>query len=673
MSELNKYITPNSIEPKTPYIGFDNLKADAVKGLSSVISEPLYLSIEDLSALHKKHYNEFQKELTLKLDSTIFTTYDRLKIDAINGNLKQGQSYCITDYNTLVSQPGISSMEALLADYPIFVINLLLVDAITPYQLSEDAKLLRLFDVRDGKWTSNMQENLGHLREIQEIDVKYDPYWDYDFEKSKVHWVPQTAYDTNTGEKQGVFFAKVKGTDPTSACPILFADFLTYTGVNFYGKVGEGGTPQKFWEFACGNLKYYLLSDRLRNPDEGEPVYIMRTLSTEVGGYNVLSELEEELFYKANFTGYIYHAKDRWGNEASYDFGCVLKSTAYMAEKLLHTKFPESYAAYAKYFRTHVTTVFSWRQNPVIITPFYYKGGFRNNVVGRCNHVPSVIFVTPETADKSAIDYNFVTNDSPDINREMSFCREIHIGENSHDVFITCEGTATEYIVIGDRCQGIISIESNKSKIGEGCISVSLIESSGNVIGDRDSDVVITSSHDNTISNYCQKISMEYSNLNRIGSNCGNIVLGRGGVGNVIEDDCHNIHFGKDYIRNTIHSGSSEISFRSSNSVNASLLDRVRFCNIGKNCTGAILYYPSPMSDNDYVQNIEVEDGIKLYQIDEYKFIRVPVVNNTYKIRVGNDSRDVTQVWNDADIIGNLADLRARIAQLMEIVQQDTL
>lgn len=627
MSELDKYINPNSIGPKTPYIGALNLKPEVLGYIREYLEE-------DFRDIHMLLQN--------KLDIAEFTTYNNLYQYKVRGLFKPGQLYAITDYNTLVNQSGIFSLHALLTEVaPLEIHNILIVEAISANELSENAKLLRWFEPVDGAWTPELGERFGHLSEIQEIDVKYDPYWDCNnetaFEKSKVNWVPKFAYDSNTKEAQGVFYTHVMMDAPISICPIILKQFLNYTGVNFYGQIGENGTTQRFWEFASGDVKYYLQSDTLRRPISGETAYIITKLSTEVGQNNILGS-SGYYFNATTFTGYIYHAKDKWGNESPYDFGCILKDASWIHDvphNISYFSPEETVSVIATYLENTVTTPFmsalAWHDLPAIFTPFYYQGSWKNNVIKEVNTS------LPEGL-KIEIDFNFIHIAAPEF-----LCADNYIGINSNQVILT--GSNIENNTVGGGAN-IFMLDPTYNKIGY-CKSIVTI-AGYNTIGNVSSFISLYGDH-NIISDGCSHIVMRKSYFNKVGYNCEHITFGNHCVENIIEDACLNITFGDNYSRNTIHTGSSNISFRNSNSINAGILNNVRFCNIGKNCTGTVLYYPAPMGDNDFVQNIEVEDGIKLYQVNEYKFVEIPALNNEYKIRVGNNSQGDTKVWNAAD------------------------
>ncbi len=650
MSELDKYLNPNSIEPKTPYIGALNLKPEVLGYIRDYFEE-------DFRDIHMILQN--------KLDIAEYITYNNLYQYRVRGSFKPGQLYAITDYNTLVNQSGIFSLQALLTEESPFEIrNILIVEAISGSELSENAKLIRWFKPVDGAWTPELEEQFRYLSEIQEIDVKYDPYWDCNtetaFAKSKVNWVPKFAYDSNTKEAQGVFYTYVVSTIPTPIGRISSKQFLNYTGVNFYGQIGENGTTQRFWEFASGDVKYYLQSDTLRQPKNNDMAYIITKLSTEVGQNNILEPCAYYFNY-TTFTGYIYHAKDKWGNEASYDFGCILKDASWVhsvPENISNFSPEETITIIAEYIANTVTTpilsALAWHDVPAIFTPFYYQGSWKNNVIKEVN------ISLPEGL-KIEIDSNFIHIAAPEF-----LCVDNYIGINSYRVIMT--GNYIENNTVG-RGTDIFMLYPTYNKIGY-CKSIVTI-SGNNTIGDGSLYTSLYGYH-NIISEGCRNIIVKNSSFNKVGSNCEYITFGNHCVENIIEDACLKITFGDNYSRNTIHAGSSNISFRNSNSINAGILNNVRFCNIGKNCTGTVLYYPAPMGDNDFVQNVEVEDGIKLYQVNEYKFVEIPALNNEYKIRVGNNSQGDTKVWNAADVITEISLLRTRIQELNNLIETNT-
>lgn len=650
MSELNKYLNPNILEPKTPYIGALNLKPEVL----GYIREYLEEDFRDIHII-----------LENKLDIAEYTTYNNLYQYKIRGLFKPGQLYAITDYNTLVNQSGIFSLHALLTEVaPLEIHNILIVEAISASELSENAKLLRWFELVDGAWTPELIEEFGHLQDIQEIDVKYDPYWNCinadAFGKSKVNWVPKFAFDSNTNESQGVFYTHVMLPISTGIGRLSLKRFLTYTGVNFHAQIGENGATQRFWEFASGDTKYYLQSDTLRQPTNNDTAYIITKLSTEVGVNNILEP--SGYFNATTFTGYIYHAKDKWGNEAPYDFGCILKDNSWIfgvPDNIISFSPPETISIIADYIISGdnispaVLGTLAWHDLSAIFTPFYYKGIWKNNVIKEVN------ILLPDGL-KMEIDSNFIHIAGPD-----SVCADNYIGLDSNQVILT--GSVVENNTVSGA--NIFMLNPTYNKIGH-CKSIVTI-AGHNAIGKDSSFISLYGDH-NIISEGCHNIVVKTSSFNKVGFNCQYITFGNHCVENIIEDACLNITFGDNYSRNTIHAGSSNISFRNSNSINAGILNNVRFCNIGKNCTGTVLYYPAPMGDTDFVQNVEVEDGIKLYQVNEYKFVEIPALNNEYKIRVGNNSQGDTKVWNAADIITEISFLRTRIQELNNLIETNT-
>lgn len=584
-------------------------------------------------------------------------TYNELRHKALNGLLDPGQLYAITDYNTLVNQSGVFSLLGIDPGIqPLEHHNILIVEATSIYGLSDNAKLLRYFEPLNGEaWSSVALEQFGYLQDIQEIDVKYDPYWHYDteaaFEKSKVTWVPRYAYDSNTNEAQGVFYTYVIMDEPSGVGPIFYKQFLTYTGVNFLGQIGENGATQIFWEFASGDSysKYYLQSNVLRQPNNTDIAYIITKPSTEEGQNNILGPCGQN-FNDTTFTGYIYHAKDKWGNEAPYDFGCILKDASWVhVFKTVISKFshPETSNIIGNYINNsfslpHFST-FAFDITPAILIPFYYQGCWKNNVIKEVN-----VQISPVSL-KIEIDFNFIHVQAT----PATACFDNYIGKDSNQVVMTSSYGNIQNNNIAGGGTDIFMLDSSDNKIGYGNSRVVTI-GYNNTIGYGNSNISLHSDFfgNNTISNLCSYISIYLGISNKIGSNCQSISFERSCFENIIEDSCSNIIFGSNYSNNTIHAGSLDISFRKSNSTGDGILKYVRFCNIGKKCRNMVLYYPGPMDAGNYVQNIEVEDGIN-FNGPDYKFIEIPAIDNDYKIRVGNDTLGVTKVWNGAGASGS--------------------
>lgn len=633
---ISKFLNPETISPNKEYIGVSNLKQDVLDLIGT--SGPGGNYDEAISELNQKidsNIERIDSEMSTKENYPILIKYGQLVSLALGNALIPGQKYIIGDYSTTISQAGISVVDSLMirsllsGQRTTMNINTsIIVEADTTSTLKEEARLTRQFLANDVN---------GVISFNRSYDVKYDLHPTGSLESSKVGFVPRGQFVTlGTSIRQSEYFRL------NESCEVIqYNTLMSYYCTDYTLKANdENNVYSKFLQFTNGIDNVYV-----RMPNDNEypdltdetQIYMFRDGGTSQSEDDTCVVIGTNVFRR--YTGYVYHMKDEFDNEANHEFDLIIKDGANFAFGSIYS-------------------------------PLMYStsqlGFYKNNKIHGSYD-----------GSKLMIDNNTIRNDS--IASSVLMMNNI-ISENCSNCLILASPDNTgSHIMnnfIGERCSDSVVLDSSNNNIGFQVVGLHLYRSDGNEIGPRSSMIDFdSSSHNilgnelkgitliyssfNVIGNVSQNINLENSSENRIENKCSKLDLHSSSF-NTFGMMCSDIVFGGNFINNRIGNDVTGIRFKTSASLNATDLKNIRYANIGDGVKGLVLFARQINDETDtiFYQNFDVANGLCEFKIEEPKFLQLAIsTNSEFVTYITKDSSGYNIVYNDGDVVNKTHDI----------------
>jgi glycerophosphoryl diester phosphodiesterase len=627
---ISRFLNPEVISPNKEYIGVGNLKQDVLDLIGVNYDE----AISELNQKIDTNIERIDSEMSKKENYPILIKYGQLVALALGNALIPGQKYIITDYKTTISQSNISVVDGLIIMNQLVgqrtnmtISTSIVVEADTTSTLKEDARLIRHF-------YNDIKGNIISFN--RSYDVKYDLHPTGSIDTAKVGFVPSGQFVTLKASAPGTSHILDEN------CELLqYYTCKSYYCTDYTLKAyDENKVFSKFLQFTNGVDNVYV---RMPNDNDypeitnGTQIYMYRDGGTSQSEDDTCTVIGTNIVQQ--YTGYVYHMKDEFDNEADYEFDLILKDRQNFAFGCIYT--PLMYSTSCR---------------------GYYKN---NKIYGLYK------------GSKLTIDYNAIRNDND--TSSVLMMNNI-ISENCDRCFILAGpgnmGSAIMNNFIGNLCSNIHILDSSNNNIGFNSVDVTIIGSDGNEIGPYSSTVTFDSSSHNTLGNNSNGISLIYSSSNVMGNHSQNIQLDKSS-GNRIENQCSKIFlrsssfntfgmmcsdiiFGGNFINNTIGNDVTGIRFKTSDSLNATDLTSIRYANIGDGVKGLVLY-ARPIKDETgtvFYQNFDIANGLCEFKIEEPKFLQLPISpNSEYMTYITKDTSGRNIVYSDGDVVNRTNDI----------------
>lgn len=633
---ISRFLNPETISPNTEYIGVGNLKQDVLDliGTSGGGGGNYDEVISELNQKIDTNIERIDTELSEKENYPILIKYGQLVALALGNALIPGQKYIIADYKTTISQSNISVVDGLMIVNQLVgqrttmnITTSIIVEADTTSTLKEDARLIRHF-------YNDIKGNIISFN--RSYDVKYDLHPTGSPDSAKVGFVPSGQFVTLKASAPGTSHILDEN------CELLqYYTCKSYYCTDYTLKAyDENKVFSKFLQFTNGVDNVYV---RMPNDNDypeitsGTQIYMYRDGGTSQSEDDTCTVIGTNIVQQ--YTGYVYHMKDEFDNEADYEFDLILKDGQNFAFGCIYT--PLMYSTSCR---------------------GYYKN---NKIYGLYK------------GSKLTIDYNAIRNDND--TSSVLMMNNI-ISENCDRCFILAgpgnTGSAIMNNFIGNLCSNIHILDSSNNNIGFNGVNVTIISSDGNEIGPYSSTVTFDSSSHNTLGNNSDGITLIYSSSNVMGNHSQNIQLDKSSE-NRIENQCSKIFlrsssfntfgmmcsdiiFGGNFINNTIGNDVTGIRFKTSASLNATDLTSIRYANIGDGVKGLVLY-ARPIKDETgtvFYQNFDIANGLCEFKIEEPKFLQLaisPSSESMTYITKDTSGRNIT--YNDGDVVNKTNDI----------------
>lgn len=629
---ISKYINPSSISPNEKYISISNLKDDVIEYIvgngndvnSEIVSDMIQSAIDSNNEI-------IQNELSYKMDKAITVGYDRLMYEMEGNRLTPGQYYIITDYVPMLNQADIDlktiqkitfpiSVDGVRTDHVFYVQSQILIMADSENTLCEDALLIRDF------WYSP-EKNFRNIYKI-----KYNPY-----PTDK----PGTTVSTfrTTVPYFSIFTGQVTASDgifDIQNGTVRYDLMSTFQCTEHVVRAYESGNTTEMFNFMefkhHDDYLYIKMSNSTDIPavTSGTKAYTLTTDGTNF----TCAEYGLIKIGTDSYTGCIYYMEDSFGNSAEHEFDILVFNGSMSFGSLDYPVFSNN------------------SRRPVLFGNKIYDGD-RKVSSGRN------ILITPNSIgdDGTQAIENIIEPHSTNVyirafsskNHILSDCSSITI-ENSADNEI---GNGSEQIVLSGAYHNII---------GTGNASVDITQSNNNTIGLGCLDINLQGSFDNKIGSGCSRIETIGANNNIFGDRCLGITFENGCQFNTFGDLCSYITLGQNCLNNTFGNDVTGVLFKTSASLNATNLSKVRYFNIGDGSKGLVLCGTPSDSATQFYQNVEIVNAFREFSIDnpEYRFVpldRYTQYNSQYKTII-TKARDLSNVvYNDGDVVVKLNDI----------------
>lgn len=632
---ISRFLNPETISPNKEYIGVSNLKQDVLDLIGT--SGPGGNYDEAISELNQKidsNIERIDSEMSNKENYPILVKYGQLVSLALGNALIPGQKYIIGDYSTTISQAGISVVDSLMIRSLLSgqrttmnITTSIIVEADTTSTLKEDARLTRQFLANDVN---------GAISFNRSYDVKYDLHPTGSIESSKAGFVPTGQFVT-----LGTYARQSEYVRLNESCEVLQYDTLmSYYCTDYTLKANdENNVYSKFLQFTNGIDNVYV---RMPNDNDypeltdGISIYTFRDGGTSQSEDDTCVVIGRNVVRR--YTGYVYHMKDEFDNEANYEFDLIIKDG--------------------------VNFAFGSIYSPLMYSTSQL-GFYKNNKIHGSYD-----------GSKLMIDNNTIRNDSESLVLMMNNV----ISENCSNCLILASpdntGSPIMNNFIGERCSDSALLDSSNNNIGFETRDVQIFHSDGNEIGPCSSAIDFDSSSHNTLGNTSQGITLAYSSSNVIGNNSQNIYLENSSE-NRIENKCSKIDlrsssfntfgmmcsdivFGGNFINNRIGNDVTGIRFKTSASLNATDLKNIRYANIGDGVKGLVLYARqiNDETGTTFYQNFDIANGLCEFKIEEPKFLQLTISpNSEFVTYITKDSSGYNIVYNDGDVVNKTHDI----------------
>ena len=633
---ISRFLNPETISPNKEYIGVGNLKQDVLDliGTSGGGGGNYDEAISELNQKIDSNIERIDSEMSEKENYPIKITYDRLVSLALGDALIPGQKYIIADYKTTISQSNISVVDSFMIRgissgqrSTMSIFTSIIVEADTTSTLKEDARLIRQFYANDVN---------GVITFNRSYDVKYDLHPTGSPDSAKVGFVPSGQFVTL---KSSISIGTPHKLEEN--CEVLaYHNNMSYYCTDYTLKAyDENKVFSKFLQFTNGVDNVYV---RMPNDNEypeitdGISIYMYRDGGTSQSEDDTCTVIGTNIVQQ--YTGYVYHMKDEFDNEADYEFDLILKHQNYFAFGSLY--FPLMYS-------------------------ILRRGSYKNNKI-----------YGSYKGSKLMIDDNTIRNDSEVLVMMMNNV----ISENCINCAILAghanTGSPIMNNFIGEQCANSVMFDSSNNNIGFNSIDVQIHKSDGNEIGPYSSMVTFDYSSHNTLGNNSNGITLIYSSSNVIGNHSQSIQLDKSSE-NRIENQCSKINlrsssfntfgmmcsdiiFGGNFINNTIGNDVTGIRFKTSASLNATDLTSIRYANIGDGVKGLVLYARQINDETGtiFYQNFDIANGLCEFKIEEPKFLQLAISPSSESVTyITKDTSGRNIIYNDGDVVNKTNDI----------------
>jgi NADH/NAD ratio-sensing transcriptional regulator Rex len=631
---ISRFLNPEVISPNKEYIGVGNLKQDVLDLIGT--SGPGGNYDEAISELRQNLDSNLERidlEMSKKENYPIDIDYNGLVTLALGNALIPGQKYIITDYKTVISQYNISVVDGLMIMNQLVgqrtnmtISTSIVVEADTTSTLKEDARLIRHF-------YNDIKGNIISFN--RSYDVKYDLHPTGSFDTAKVGFVPSGQFVTLKASAPGTSHILDEN------CELL----QYYTCKSYYctdytlSAYDENKVYSKFLQFTNGTDNVYVrMPNNTDYPEitQGTPIYAFRdggTSQSEDDSCTIIGENDVR-----QYTGYVYHMKDEFDNEADYEFDLIIKKLNYFAFGSLFT--PLMYSSSRRGYYKNNKIYGSYKGSKLMIDDNTIGNDshslvlIMNNVISE-NCSNCAILASPGNTG-SAIMNNFMEEQCAD--SVIFDSSNNNIGFNSVDVQIH-KSDGNE---IGPVSRVIVIDLSSHNTLGNNLEGITIIESSSNVIGNHSKNIQLEQSSENRIENQCSKLLLRSSSFNTFGMMCSDII------------------FSGNFINNRIGNDVTGIRFKTSASLNATDLTSIRYANIGDGVKGLVLYARQINDETGtiFYQNFDIANGLCEFKIEEPKFLQLPISPNSESMTyITKDSSGYNIIYNDGDVVNKTNDI----------------
>ena len=632
---ISRFLNPETISPNKEYIGVGNLKQDVLDliGTSGIGGGNYDEAISELNQKIDSNIERIDSEMSEKENYPILIKYAQLVALALGNALTPGQKYIIADYKTTISQSNISVVDSLMIVNKLVeqrtnmtISTSIVVEADTTSTLKEDARLIRHF-------YNDFRGNIISFN--RSYDVKYDLHPTGSPDSAKVGFVPSGQFVTLKTSAPGTSHILEEN------CELLqYYICQSYYCTDYTLKAyDENKVFSKFLQFTNGVDNVYV---RMPNDNDypeitnGTQIYMFRDGGTSQSEDDTCTVIGTNIVQQ--YTGYVYHMKDEFDNEADYEFDLILKDGVNFAFGCIYTPlmysisqrgFYKNNKIYGLYKGSKLTIDYNAIRNDSVSLVL-----MMNNVISEnCDHC--FILAGPGNTGSSIMN-NFIGN----------LCSNIHILDSSNDN-------------IGFNSVEVIIISSDGNEIGPYSSMVTFDFSSHNTLGNNSNGITFTYSSSNVIGNHSQSIQLDKSSENRIENQCSKIFL-RSSSFNTFGMMCSDIIFGGNFINNTIGNDVTGIRFKTSASLNATDLTSIRYANIGDGVKGLVLFARQINDETGtiFYQNFDIANGLCEFKIEEPKFLQLTISpNSEFVTYITKDISGYNIVYNDGDVVNKTHDI----------------
>lgn len=636
---ISNFLNPKAISADKEYIGVDNLKQDVLDLIESSSASANY--DDEIEELHQKidtNVDRIDSEMSRKENYPIDINYNDLVTLALAKELMPGQKYIIGDYKTVISQSNISVVDSFVIQdtssresylTQMGINTEIIVEADTPSTLKEDARLVRHFHYTDS--TNNP------VMFSRSYDVKYDLHPTGLLDSAKVGFVPSGQFVTLNSSIMPDVRAELEENCVVMEYITSKSYYCTDYTVNAYD---DRKVLSKFLQFTNGTDNVYVRmpSDTENYPEitDGMPIYRFNNAGTSQTEDDTCTQIGTNVVHQ--YTGYVYHMKDEFDNEADYEFDLILKYNNFFA--FGSKRFPLMYSIrcrglyknnkiYGLYKDTLIRIDYNTIESNGLLT-------FVNNIISE--NCDNCSIICGGRVTDNLITNNFIGEHC--INVIIADSSNVNIGSNSIDV----QMYFSDENVIGPYSSIIDISKSSYNTLGKNSGGITLIDSLSNVIGNSSQNIVLINSYENRFECSCRSINLESSSFNTFGMRC------------------QDIFFEGKFENNRIGNNVTGIRFKTSASLNAGGLTNIRNANIDDNVNGLVLYgRPLSSGSTSYYQNFNITKGVCGNNgIRDPEYVELPstLIDSRSVTYITKDkSSGNVVIYNDGEVVNKLHEI----------------
>lgn len=552
----------------------------------------------------------------------IETTHSKLSNNILNGSLKPGSFYRITDYQTTTTA---SDTKPAGKQFDIIVL------ATSTTEISSHAIAI---NHQGSTYFSTYHSNLSAWK------LEYDVFND----TSKYTWATGDDYIIPDGQEIRFYTEDSENYhgDMATNAYFVYTGKMTFNETSYYAwkeiKLDEDTLPS-------GMSERYVLTDSFitpgsisyNNPYSGIMLWVYIDNEGDGHAYNG-KENESPVFCESaaktdadamtnafiagslGGKGVIYNMVDEHGNECPYDFKNILFKRKLTNGELDTVSGTDTYV-YT--FNAYDEDMDEYHDMSVLTGNIWIGGKTL-----LCNGNTMEPYMTISTGATNnlvrTLNNNVLLNIYSRTDENASICESNTFGLNSHDN------------TIGNSCQqNIFNDESVKNIIGHSCINnIFGIAAKGNTIGNScKNNIFGNGSNINTLGNVCANNSIiGDSSGNTIHNNCSRCVIDHGTL-NVVSANCSEI---------TIGTHCQSVSIGNTNGLYGTYCENI---SIAANSSHINIYQPQNEGSEHILKNITTLPGLNNVNIDGI------TRDNDFVTYVGRNSNNAVVAWNPADMI----------------------